>query len=86
MLLMGKSTILTGPFSSSQTVCLPEGNEIDIWSFLIPNIQLEVCLVISSDKARKVGDLKHDFSYFLTVCLQLCDLEDLSYTILFIPI
>ena len=26
MLLMGKLTISTGPFSSSQTVCLPEGN------------------------------------------------------------
>jgi hypothetical protein len=26
MLLMGKLTISTGPFSMSQTVCLPEGN------------------------------------------------------------
>ena len=27
MLLMGKSTISTGPFSMSQTVSLPEGNK-----------------------------------------------------------
>ena len=30
MLLMGKSTISTGPFSSWQTVCLPEGNCVQI--------------------------------------------------------
>jgi len=31
--LMAKSTISTGPFSSSQTVCLPEGtcNKIQKW-------------------------------------------------------
>ena len=33
---MGKSTISTGPFSSSQTVCLPEGSlEIN----QVPNFQ-----------------------------------------------
>ena len=30
MLLMGKSTISTGPFSSSQTVSLPEGNLLSL--------------------------------------------------------